>query len=265
MKLNKQSNLYTVIYIIVLVMVVGTALAFTSMSLKDRQQANADAAKMKQILAAARITVSEGENISEVFNKCIIEQPVFDTKGNRIAHAKAFDVDVQKQVQMPDAERHLPLYIAQLADGSIKLIVPMYGNGLWGPIWGYVAFDNTENATVYGAFFDHQGETPGLGAEIAKSQFSDQFRGKSPYGSNGKFMGIAVIKKGMKAPEGEAFVDGISGGTITSKGVDAMINNCLNPYKTILRELSAETSGQNPIGSDNRAVNGTSDEGRKNG
>lgn len=265
MKLNKQSNVYTILYIIILVVVVGTALAVTSMSLKDRQQANADAAKMKQILAAARITVADGENVSDVFNKCIVEQPVFDAQGQRIADAKAFDVDVQQQAQLPVDKRRLPVYVARLQDGSTKLIVPVYGSGLWGPIWGYLAFNDVENATVYGAFFDHQGETPGLGAEIAKPEFCDQFRDKSPYSANGRFMGIAVVKKGMKAPQGEEFVDGISGGTITSKGVDAMLSNCLKPYESILRELSTAAKCQTNVKPDNSADKAASDEGRQNG
>lgn len=265
MRLNKQSNIYTILYIVILVVVVGTALAVTSMSLKDRQQANADAAKMKQILAAARITVAPGENVSDIFNQCIVEQPVYDAQGKRIADAKAFDVDVQHQAQQPVEQRQLPVYIAKLQDGSTKLIVPVYGSGLWGPIWGYVAFNDDVHATVFGAFFDHQGETPGLGAEIAKPEFCNQFTGKSPYSAEGKFLGIAVVKKGMKASQGEDFVDAISGGTITSKGVDAMLNNCLKPYEPILRELSSATKGIDNVKPEKTATTAASDEGRQNG
>lgn len=265
MRLNKQSNIYTILYIVILVVVVGTALAVTSMSLKDRQQANADAAKMKQILAAARITVAEGESVSEIFNRYIVEQPVYDAQGKRIDGSIAFDVDVQKQAQEAAEERLLPVYVAKLQDGATKYIVPVYGNGLWGPIWGYVAFNDDKAATIYGAFFDHQGETPGLGAEIAKPEFCDQFRGKSPYNADGKFLGIAVVKKGMKPNGDEEYVDGISGGTITSKGVDAMLSNCLKPYEPILNRLTNGTDGKNYVEPENSADKATSDEGRQNG
>ncbi len=265
MKIDKQSNLYTIIYIVILVAVVGTALAFTSMSLKSRQQANADAAKMKQILASVRVTVEPGNDVKTVFDEIIVDQPVFNARGERVDGETAFDIDVMQQSQLPDAKRLLPVYVARLRDGSTKFIVPMHGNGLWGPIWGYIAFNADEKSTVYCAFFDHQSETPGLGAEITKPQFCDQFTGKSPYSAQGTFMGIAVVKKGMKAPQGEEFVDAISGGTITSKGVDAMLNNCLKPYEPILRELTATLSNPNMINTDNDAAKAASEEGRNNG
>ena len=108
--------------------------------------------------------------------------------------------------------------------------------GLWGPIWGYVAIDS-DGTTIYGAFFDHQGETPGLGAEITKPAFTDQFEGKEIFKS-GQFLPVEVVKKGMK-PEGDAdYVDGISGGTITSKGVSAMLGDCLSPYRTYLEKAA---------------------------
>lgn len=107
--------------------------------------------------------------------------------------------------------------------------------GLWGPIWGYVAFD-ADGSTIYGAFFDHQGETPGLGAEITKPAFTDQFPGRSVFkGDN--FYPIEVVKAGQKPLNPDVdYVDGISGGTITSKGVGAMFDNCLSPYRAWLEK-----------------------------
>lgn len=234
MAINKQSNIYTIIYIVVMVLVVGVALAATSMSLKSKQQDNADADKMKQILAAVHIT-PEADKVISTFDSCIIEQNVYDSEGAKV-DAKAFDVDVEAQSKLPDASRELPVYICRLADGALKYIIPVYGAGLWGPIWGYVAFD-ADGSTVYGAYFAHQGETPGLGAEIEKPAFSGQFDGKQVI-KNGNFAPIAVVKAGSKPQGDEDYVDGVSGGTITSKGVSEMLSNCLTPYRMFLTNLS---------------------------
>ncbi|MCM1163858.1 MAG: NADH:ubiquinone reductase (Na(+)-transporting) subunit C [Muribaculaceae bacterium] len=233
--MNKQSNTYTIIYIIVLVILVGTALASTSLALKNRQQQNIDADKMNQILAAALITPAKGETVAD-FNHYVTSQYVVDSEGRRVEGVDAFGVDVAAQIKLRDDRRELPVYECTLPDGSLKYILPVYGAGLWGPIWGYVAF-NEDGSTIYGAYFAHQGETPGLGAEIEKPAFSDQFQGKQVF-KNGKFRPIAVVKAGQKPLDGEDYVDGISGGTITSKGVGAMLDNCLTPYRKFLQSLS---------------------------
>lgn len=235
MKLNKQSNLYTVAYIVVLVLVVGVALAWTSLSLREKQDENANADKMKQILAAAHIVPGKGEIVTE-FNTYIIEQLVVDSQGKVIDGADAFTTNVAEQSKLPDAERQLPVFVCRVADGSLKYILPAYGAGLWGPIWGYIAVDS-DGSTIYGAYFAHQGETPGLGAEIEKPAFSDAFIGKNLF-KDGRFMPIAVVKAGQKPQNGEDYVDGVSGGTITSKGVGSMLSNCLAPYQNYLKTLN---------------------------
>lgn len=241
MSMNKQSNLYTVFYIVVMVLVVGTALAFTSLSLRDKQQANDDADKMRQILTSARIPVTRATAI-ELFDQHIKGAPVYKADGTLAEADGAFKVDIAKESKKPESERLLPLYVCQTAPGETKYIVPLAGNGLWGPIWGYVAFDATPALTIYGVYFDHQGETPGLGAEITKPAFTTQFEGKSPLGPDGQFLSVAVVKKGMKPlVEGQEYVDAISGGTITSKGVASMLENCLRPYRKVLEKLTSET------------------------
>lgn len=233
--MNKQSNVYTIIYIIVLVVLVGTALAFTAISLKPLQQANADADKMRQILASVSVEAT-GSDVIKAYDEYIRSTFVVDENGNRVEGADAFAVDVAKQSKEAASERLLPVYECTLADGSVKYILPMYGAGLWGPIWGYVSVD-ADGTTIYGAYFAHQGETPGLGAEIEKPAFSSQFSGKKLI-KNGSFVPVAVVKAGQ-APAGDAdYVDGISGGTITSKGVGAMIDNCLKPYSAFLESLN---------------------------
>lgn len=232
--MNKQSNSYTIIYIIVLVVLVGTALAATSLALKDKQQENVNADKMSQILAAAHITPAKSDVVAD-FDRYITSQIVVNEQGDVIEGVKAFDVNVANQSKLPADRRELPIFVCTTPDGATKYILPVYGAGLWGPIWGYVAFDNN-GSTIYGAFFAHQGETPGLGAEIEKPMFSDQFKGKQVF-KDGRFHPIAVVKAGQQPLNGEDYVDGISGGTITSKGVGAMLDNCLTPYRRFLQKL----------------------------
>lgn len=235
--MNKQSNLYTVVYIIVLVLIVGTGLAFAALSLKEKQTENADNDKRRQILASVGVSVPENELIRE-FNRLIVSQVVLNEAGDSIG-ADAFAINVAQQSKLPAASRELPLYVCNI-DGSTKYIIPLYGAGLWGPIWGYVSL-NDNCSTVYGAFFDHQGETPGLGAEITKPDFYSQFAGKELF-KNGQFLPIAVVKKGQKPAGNEDYVDGISGGTITSKGVGAMLDSSLTPYKAYLDRIAAENA-----------------------
>lgn len=231
--MNKQSNTYTIIYIIVMVVVVGAALAFTAMGLKARQQANEDADRMTQILAAVHVVPAKGA-VAEDFGKYITDQFIVNSKGEKTG-TNAFGVNVAAQVKQPVDKRELPVYVCKVADGSTKYILPVYGAGLWGPIWGYVALD-ADGSTVYGAYFAHQGETPGLGAEIEKPAFSNQFDGKVMWHGD-TFQPIAVVKAGQAPADGRDYVDGISGGTITSKGVSAMLTDCLQPYEPFLLTL----------------------------
>lgn len=232
--MNKQSNTYTVIYVIVLVAIVGTALAFTSMSLKDLQNDNIAADKMRQILASVHVTPDKAE-IKADFGRYITRQFIVDASGREV-EGDAFAVNVATEVKRPAPERLLPVYECRLGDGAVKYILPVYGAGLWGPIWGYVALDS-DGSTIYGAYFAHQGETPGLGAEIEKPAFSRQFDGKHMF-KDGRFLPVAVVKAGQKPAGDEDYVDGVSGGTITSKGVGAMLDDSLRPYQNFLNSLN---------------------------
>lgn len=237
--MNKQSNMYTVIYIIVMVVVVGAALAFTSMSLRERQTANANADKMKQILASVKI-VADAENVAEQFKAHITEMLVVNSEGEVVkkgdANDKAiFNIDVAKEAKKADETRQLPVYKCVLEDGQEKYILPVSGSGLWGGLWGYIALDDN-GSTVYGTYFSHASETPGLGAEIANAEFQDGFNGKQFF-VNDTFLPIKIMKSGQRPNDESDYVDGISGGTITSKGVEAMIENCLRPYEAYLRNL----------------------------
>ena len=232
--MNKQSNTYTILYAAVMVILVAAVLAVTSLGLKGRQTRNVEIDKMKQILSSVHVTATAAD-AQELYRKYIIDSFVLDSKGERTAGADAFTVDVAVQTKLPADERELPVFVCRLDNGEQKYILPLYGAGLWGPIWGYLALDADGN-TVYGAYFAHQGETPGLGAEIEKAPFSDQFRDKRLFIA-GDFTSIAVEKKGQKPSNGADYVDAISGGTITSKGVQTMLANSLAPYTVFLKSL----------------------------
>lgn len=220
-------------------MIVGVALSLIYQALRPTQEANISNDTKKQILAAARIVPTDGESIADLYGQHIVKSYIVNSLGETVDAGKnAFDVNVAQEVKKPDAQRELPVYECQTADG-LKYIFPVYGAGLWGPIWGYIAFDSNGD-TIYGAYFAHEGETPGLGAEIEKPAFSNQFEGKNVFGPNGNFTSVAVVKAGQKPNEGD-YVNAVSGGTITSQGVQKMLVNSLEPYTTFLKKLSDAT------------------------
>ena len=234
--MNKQSSIYTIIYIFVLVVVVGAALAWVATALKPEQTKNANVDKMKQILAAVHSPQDNDNLVAETFDKRI-KGIVINEAGDIVDCAVAFDVNVAEERKQADmAKRLLPIYIFSDDNVGMKYILPLYGQGLWGPIWGYVAL-NSDGSTIYGAYFSHQGETPGLGAEIEKPDFQERFVDKRLF-KNGEFLPVTVVKAGQHPQGNEDYVDGISGGTITSKGVASMLDNCLAPYKNYLEKLT---------------------------
>lgn len=234
--MNRQSNAYTIIYAVVLVLLVGVALSVVYQALRPRQEENIANDTKRQILAAALIVPSASESVSSLYESHIRESFIVNSDGERIdSGTDPFDVKVSEEVKKPAAERELPVFVCSTESGD-KYIVPVYGAGLWGPIWGYVAFDANGN-TIYGAYFAHQGETPGLGAEIEKPAFREQFEGKDIFGSDGNFQSVKVVKNGQE-PSGVAYVHAISGGTITSQGVQKMLENSLAPYTIYFKNLS---------------------------
>lgn len=235
--MNRQSNTYTIIYSTVLVLVVGVVLSVVYQALRPAQVENIANDTKRQILAAARIVPAEGQSVAEVFEQHITSSYIVGIDGKKTdSTTPAFDVNVGTEVKKPAAERQLPVFECT-TDNGLKYIIPVYGAGLWGPIWGYVAFDNNGD-TIYGAYFAHQGETPGLGAEIEKPAFRDQFDGKDVFTSDGNFTSVAVVKVG-KEPQDKAWVHAISGGTITSQGVQKMLFDSLEPYSAFLKGLAA--------------------------
>ncbi len=236
--MNRQSNTYTILYSAALVVLVGVALSVIYQALKPRQDENIMNDTRRQILAAALLTPAEGQTITDLWKEHIVSDYIVNDKGKKIDAGVSPDkVNLAQEVKKPAAERLLPVYECQ-TDKGIKYILPVYGAGLWGPIWGYVAFDSNGD-TIYGAYFAHQGETPGLGAEIEKPAFQKQFEGKDVFAADGTFQSVKVVKAGQE-PADAAYVHAISGGTITSQGVQKMLLNSMEPYTAFLAALKAD-------------------------
>ncbi|MBK6282942.1 MAG: NADH:ubiquinone reductase (Na(+)-transporting) subunit C [Draconibacterium sp.] len=229
--MNRNGNTYTVLYAAIMVILVAALLATISMSLKDRQVRNTEIEKKQSILASVNIE-STVANAEEIYAEKIKKEYVVNTKGEQI-EGDAFNVDLKKERAKAHEDMLLPVFECQTDDG-LKYILPLRGTGLWGPIWGFVALNDDMN-TIYGANFDHQGETPGLGAEISIPVFEKQFAGKKLFDNNGKLTSILVAKVGQEAPA-EHKVDGISGGTITSKGLEKMLLDDFSSYQEFLKK-----------------------------
>lgn len=228
--MNTNGNTYTIVYASVVVILVAFLLAFVSSSLSERQQTNIELDTKKQILSSLNVDY-EGKDAAALYDQYITADPVYDSKGQVVSPEGGFDVSQKEESAKPLEERKLAVFVASV-DGATKYVIPMRGMGLWGPIWGYVAL-NEDKATVYGVYFSHEGETPGLGAEITKDAFKTQFKGKS-IKRGGELTSIKVVKPGKSDPDAD-YVDGISGGTMTSQGVSDMLMNGLTQYVEFLK------------------------------
>ena len=244
--MNKNSNIYQILYAAVMVLLVGTVLAFIYMALKPKQNENIANDTRKQILSALHIAAAGDAQVKETYEKYVIQDLLVDKDGNVVDSASnvAFNVQMKKNVKLPVAERQLPVMKCRLDDGSIKYVLPVYGAGLWGPIWGYIAVNDDGN-TIYGANFSHEGETPGLGARIAEQPFQDEFVDKHLF-VEGAFKSVAVLKKGQKATNGAEQIDALTGATITSRGVSDMMADCLAPYEAFLKKLQGTAPAVEP-------------------
>lgn len=221
--MNTNSNSYTIIYASVIVVIVAFLLAFVSSSLKERQNKNVEMDTKKQILFA--LNIRNVEDAGAEYNK-YVKDMLMNEDGTLSENTAAFATGYEKEVK---ENNRLHVFVADI-NGEKKYVFPVYGVGLWGAIWGYVAL-NDDKDTVYGTYFSHASETPGLGAEIATEPFQAQFQGKKTL-ENGE-VALGVVKHG-KIEKPDYQVDGISGGTITSVAVDAMIKSCLGNYKKFL-------------------------------
>ncbi len=239
--MNTNSNSYTVIFSVVMVVIVATALALTAEGLKPMQKENVRREKMQNILSSMGVE-TDRDGAAALFDTHVKERLVLNASGEETARKSgevkagdtedAFNIDVQKEYKEWKAgsrsanDINYPLFICD-KDGATIYVVPLVGTGLWGPIWGYIALES-DMRTIAGTSFDHKTETPGLGAEINEKPFQAQFEGKFVSDKDGTFTSVKVVKGGAT---NEHEVDAISGGTITSDGVDEMIERTLKVYE----------------------------------
>ncbi|MDO9152156.1 MAG: NADH:ubiquinone reductase (Na(+)-transporting) subunit C [Paludibacter sp.] len=236
--MDTNKNSYTLIYAAVMVIVIALMLAFVSSALKDKQNANVELDKKKQLLSSLQINL-DGQDAVALYEKYIVKEIVINSKAEVLSEGKgaAFKLDYIKEIAKKLEDRKLPVYIANV-DGQTKYIIALRGAGLWGPIWGYLALNEDKN-TVFGTNFSHASETPGLGANIVDAPFKNQFIGKHILNDKQEFVSIAVMKTGNKA-EGQEQIDAIAGGTITSKGVEKMLLDCLSQYDEFYKNGGAK-------------------------
>jgi len=245
MEKRTDKNSYTVIFAIAMVIIVGALLAFTASALKDRIAENKRIEKQQNILYAMGVNENEGnkanfvskEKVAESFSKYITNQIVIQN-GNETQDENAYLIDIKKeQTSAKDGNpRRLPLFIGE-KEGQKFYIAPIRGKGLWDAIWAYVAMD--KDMVVLGAYFDHKGETPGLGANIKERFFMDDFVGEHLM-SNGIFKGITVSKSNgdpKNEDKKDNEVDAIAGSTITGDGVTAMLRSELQLYVPYFKNL----------------------------
>ena len=233
MDINKNS--YTVFFASIMVIIVAAALAYAAIGLKPFQDSNIVVEKKQNILSSVGITIDR-ENAQAKYSEYIKSEIVLNNKGEEV-EGSAFDIDLSKEMKKDVNTQLLPLFISQI-DGATSYIIPLRGKGLWGPIWGFIALKD-DLTTVYGAVFDHKGETPGLGAEINQPFFQEPFAGKTIFeGLN--FTSIKVVKVGYSKGDMHA-VDGISGGTITSDGVTDMLSERLSMYLAYFEKIKAKS------------------------
>lgn len=226
------SNKYIFFFSSVMVVVVATILSMAATMLQPRQEKNLEIEKKKSMLESINIPVTR-ENSEELYDKYIKESFVLNSKGDTVNGINAFKVEIKVEQKKPEEAQNLPVYYATVDDGGKIIILPLEGKGLWGPIYGFISL-KSDMSTIYGVTFDHKGETPGLGAEINTTKFESQFLGKKIF-EEGSFVSVKVLKSNERPIENHS-VDAISGGTITSKGLERMLFDCLKKYEGYLKK-----------------------------
>jgi Na+-transporting NADH:ubiquinone oxidoreductase subunit C len=247
MAINTDKNSYTMLFAVIMVVVVGSLLAGFSSGLRPMIDANERYEKQQNILYAMGVNNNEGSNdvafistdaVEGEFTKYITKQ--FVIEGDKVVEDdKAYLMDVKKEAtkaKNADYTRKLPLFVGT-KDGKEIYVAPVRGKGLWDAIWGFIAMD--KNMTIQGVYFDHKGETPGLGAEIKQRFFMDDFVGES-FLKDGKF-GSIIVAKGNNDPKNtdksDQQVDALAGATITGDGLSAMLKKDIKMYVPYFKSL----------------------------
>ena len=232
----RQSNLYIVLYAAAITIVCGGALAIASQTLKPLQDANIELERKKNILATV-MELKDGDDVVKLYASRVKES-VIDFQGNVKVGMKASQVVIAEQYKLKPEERLLPIYEFRNETDSTKIenaVMPVYGYGLWNNIWGFVALQSDLN-TVQGVKFEHAGETPGLGARITSDDIQVRYKGKKVFEGD-KIMSVQMQKgEGMDYSADPHKVDGMSGATLTGKGVNNMLTDYFSCYKNYLKK-----------------------------
>jgi Na+-transporting NADH:ubiquinone oxidoreductase subunit C len=242
--MKSYSNTYIFIFSTVMVIIVATLLTFVAESLRPLQEKNTEVEKKLDILRSVGLAEDvdnvedKSQYVEREYAENITRSIVINMEGELQEGVDAFTINLKMELAKSPEERNLPVFIYTAPDGQEIKIVPLQGKGLWGPVWGYISFQQ-DMSTIYGAIFAHAKETPGLGAEIAEDFFQDQFPGKRIFDQAGQFTSVKVLKGGT-SPDDPHAVDAISGGTITSVALQDMLEECLGNYVTYFKTKSNE-------------------------
>jgi Na+-transporting NADH:ubiquinone oxidoreductase subunit C len=246
----QHSNGYIIRFIVILTVVLGSILSIAATFLKDRQDINKDLDAKKQILGAVTEINSETDVLA--LYKEQIEAIVVDINGDeQKTEVDPSKINIGKEYKKSPDKRLYPVFKYK-EDGKVfAYIIPTYGNGLWDKIWGFVAVSNDFNSLA-GISLDHKGETPGLGSRIAEPSVMARYKGKKIYDDKGKLVSINMLKgehgggdKSIKFfADKDNEVDGLSGATMTTKGVNKMLKNYFTHYENYFNSIKREREKQ---------------------
>ncbi|MDR2835370.1 MAG: NADH:ubiquinone reductase (Na(+)-transporting) subunit C [Bacteroidales bacterium] len=228
--MNKESNSYTIIFSIILILIVGIGLTLVATLLAPRQKRNLELEKKTNILKSINITC-DADSVELLFDKYIIKSFSVNIKGEVTNNIDAFNINLREELLKNKENINFPIFVAKLDGYSVKYIFSLSGKGLWGEINGFVSTDDNF-ITIYGIIFNHVSETPGLGGDINTPKFQSEFFGKKLFNNDFSMIDLKIIKN--RKPDNLKDVDALSGATLTSNGVQEMIENCMTIYKPFI-------------------------------
>ena len=242
----QHSKPYSIGFILIITALFGLLLALAASALRERQQFNEEVNVKRNILMAVGVLDRDREmeldEIDAMYQESVQSFAV-DPEGTIVEGVSGESLDLEVELQDPDTSQHrYPVFIATDAVGSTVYAIPVFGKGLWSTLYGYLALE-ADLETVRGMTFYAHGETPGLGAEIEQAWFQDNFVGKKIYDA-GALRTIQVVKGTVEnriqdPGERDYFVDGISGATITGRGVSNLLETKVALYEPFFRRVRA--------------------------
>ncbi len=249
MKFDRNSNVYTFVFTVILVTFVGVVLTAAYSFFKPYHEKNVRQEKMTDLLytigldrqkleelASTKGLALNFELIRQYFDQYFVKQLALDSQGNEISGVNVFELNLKAEMKKPADKQVFPLFIAE-KEGKVYYVIPLYGKGLWDDIWGYLALGE-DIKTIEGIKFGHKAETPGLGAEINTKWFEDRFIGEEIFDDQGNFVGLVLVKNlENKADKTDHKIDAISGSTLTCNGVEEMINERVKHYESYFKKI----------------------------